>query len=169
MEFKTVNCACDTCVAMCEEKPCHGTPDEIRRLMDAGYSDRVALYCCQNYSITPKLEYVEYLAPAPIHEQKGCTFLNAGRCELHSRGLKPLEGRVVLHYTGKKKADDKLFPIPKGYTLREYIASLWANEPAQQWVDAWKRSHLSSDEYDLVKQGMLRKALRFPASACVFR
>jgi hypothetical protein len=163
--FKTVNCTCDVCVAMCEEKPCHGTPEEMQRLIDAGHSDRLALYFCQNYSLKPKLEYVEYLGPSPVFEQRGCTFLKDKRCELHASGMKPLEGRVVWH----GKTNMRRFPVPRGYTLREYIASLWANEPAQMLVDSWKRSHLTSNEYEAVKAGMLRRALAFPKSAACYR
>jgi hypothetical protein len=163
--FKTVNCTCDVCVAMCEEKPCHGTPEEIQRLIDAGYGDRLALFFCQNYSLEPKLEYVEYIAPSPLFRQHGCTFLKDKRCELHALGMKPLEGRVVWH----GNTDIGGFPIPEGYSLREYIASLWANESAQRLVDSWKRLHLTGSEYDAVKGGMLRRALPFPKSAACYK
>lgn len=150
---------------MCEEKPCHGTPEEIQRLIDAGYSNRLALYFCQNYSLKPKLEYVEYIAPSPLIEQRQCTFLKDKRCELHASGMKPLEGRVVWH----GKTDIRGVPVPKGYTLREYIASLWVNESAQRLVDSWKRLNLTSSEYDAVKAGMLRRALPFPKSAACYK
>lgn len=54
-----------------------------------------------------------------------CTFLTPeGRCELHDKGLKPLEGRVALHYNNDDEADARRQDeLSDG--VRAYIVRLW--------------------------------------------
>lgn len=93
--LKPTQCNCPQCQNMCHV-PCLGTPEDIEKLVDAGYTSRLQptewlvgkLVGLTNRSITmiqPKVE-------------KGwCTFYHNGLCELHDKGLKPTEGRLCYH------------------------------------------------------------------------
>lgn len=93
---KPCQCKCKLCQEQCHQ-PCLGTPQDILRLIDAGYADRLAV-----------TEWVAGLimgmAPFPVpmiqarREDNGwCTFFKDGLCELHDKGLKPTEGRLSHH------------------------------------------------------------------------
>ena len=88
-------CSCERCRQMCHV-PCLGTPEDIERLVDAGYTDR--------------LRPTEWLVGAlvgltdgpismvqPMVEGDWCTFYHNGLCELHDKGMKPTEGRLSRH------------------------------------------------------------------------
>lgn len=50
------------------------------------------------------------------YETGSCAFLKDGLCELHSKGLKPLEGRLAHHSMPWQIA-------------RDHVVSLWAGSP----------------------------------------
>ena len=98
--FTPAECTCASCQAMCMESTCMPTPAEARALMRAGHALRLARY-------EPRgTDEHAFVAPAPrglegatlrTTNSGRCTFLSAGRCELHGSGLKPMEGRLALH------------------------------------------------------------------------
>lgn len=88
-------CSCSRCQQMCHV-PCLGTPEDIEKLVDAGYTDR--------------LQPTEWLVGSLVGVCDGpismiqprvvdgwCSFFHDGLCELHTRGLKPTEGRLSRH------------------------------------------------------------------------
>lgn len=98
MSLTEITCACERCKGMCAGSTCLPTPDEARRLIRAGYATRLATYHFAGLS---------FVGPAPAgregalnltHTRYGaCTFFREGLCELHDKGLKPLEGRIAHH------------------------------------------------------------------------
>lgn len=85
------DCTCDICVGMCRRSPCLGTPEDIMRLVEAGYQDKLVP------TLNLGLRHLGYPAVgiiAPILTEHGCIFLENDRCTLHDKGLKPLEGRL---------------------------------------------------------------------------
>ena len=92
---KPVECRCKACQAQCKT-PCLGTPDDILRLIGAGYGERLKMtYWCVGM-LLGKINYSIPMVQA-IQTDKGCTFFHDGRCELHAKGLKPTEGRLSHH------------------------------------------------------------------------
>ena len=100
IEMTEVVCDCERCASMCAHSTCLPTPDEARALIRAGFADRLATY---QWLDAPGKRFV---GPAPRgqdgardlpHTRTGCTFFDGRHCELHSLGLKPLEGRVAHH------------------------------------------------------------------------
>lgn len=89
------SCSCEKCRNMCHV-PCLGTPEDIEKLVDAGYTSRLQptewlvgkLVGLTNRSIT---------MIQPRQERGWCTFYHNGLCELHDKGLKPTEGRLAYH------------------------------------------------------------------------
>lgn len=151
-EFKTVDCACDRCKQMCRETPCWGTPDDARKMIEAGFGASLMLQYRESSTVLPPIEHTEMVVPAirgkeggmtPFFPWGACALLDAeGMCRVHK--IKPLEGRVVLH--NQKQPDDLLFPIPEGYDLRDYIATLWQTPEAQRLVEEWKEKFMNRKE-----------------------
>jgi hypothetical protein len=101
---------------MCRTRPCWGTPEEIKKIIDAGFRTRLMK---DYWDGTRETDYkhVFMLSPAivgyensdaPPEPRGKCTFLTKdNKCELHDLGLKPYEGRVscckVSHKTNVHK------------------------------------------------------------------
>lgn len=94
---KPIECKCKACKRQCKNV-CLGTPEDIERIIDAGYKDK----------LEPTEWRVAILAgayPLPINmfqvkqTDNGCIFFKDGLCELHSKGLKPTEGKLSHHTT----------------------------------------------------------------------
>jgi hypothetical protein len=123
--FPTSQCHCDSCVSMCETRPCWPTPDEARAIQAAGFGARLMRdYWCADAEFPND---VDILAPAvvgyegaraPYFPRGSCTFLKDGRCELHPLGLKPLEGRVAIHGMSDELSN----------SVRTHIVRLWNAE-----------------------------------------
>lgn len=92
---RPTQCKCKECKQQCHT-PCLGTPQDILKLVKAGYAERLALtdwfagmmMGCTDHGIT-------------MIQAKGengwCTFYHDGLCELHDKGLKPTEGKLSHH------------------------------------------------------------------------
>lgn len=96
---KSSACSCDRCRDQCKS-PCLGTPEDIEKLVLAGYQDRLARtiwLAGKVMGITDK--GVELIAPWVDKETGFCTFYKDGWCELHEKDLKPTEGRLSSHRT----------------------------------------------------------------------
>ena len=80
---------------MCKT-PCLGTPEDIMKLMEAGFSDRLAptLWAVGVLYGTHK-EPVKMMQPILDEETGYCTFFKDGLCTLHDLGLKPTEGAMA--------------------------------------------------------------------------
>lgn len=92
-------CDCDKCRMMCKA-PCCGTVEEMQRLIDHGYGDRLMLdtWGGQPDMLKPALKgYEGQNAPWDVSSLEGCTFWKDGKCELHTLKLKPLGGRIATH------------------------------------------------------------------------
>ena len=123
------SCTCEECKEMCQ-RPCWPTPEEAKKLIEAGYGDRLM----SDYWARAESD-IHILGPAlkgyegqstPFWPKGQCTFQDEnGLCQLHDKGLKPYEGRKAL-CNGR---------TPKG--LHEEVAMMWDNEEAQALVDKW--------------------------------
>lgn len=135
-------CSCKTCRMNCLI-PCWGTPDQMRRIMDAGYADRlspdVVLSDHAVWMLQPAAKgYEGKNAPLTAFEHAdagGCTFWDLDGqmlCALHDAGLKPLEGRMSHHHPMYSNAD----------WIRGYIASKWDTDEGRQLVAEWREAQL---------------------------
>lgn len=132
-EITPTTCSCPTCNQMCCYRPCWGTPEDIRAIIDGGFSDRLMVDWWE-YDIS-FFESILILTPAKIgHGGEVCSrnptgtctlFLNK-RCQLHSKGLKPTEGK--LSHCGNKG---------QGEAIHLAIVRSWDNPEAQAMVREW--------------------------------
>lgn len=88
-------CSCQQCRNMCAAMPCLGTPEDILKLVDAGYADQLSptIWAVgMVFGISGPIAMVQ-----PKRTHAGCIFYKAGMCLLHDRGLKPTEGKLAGH------------------------------------------------------------------------
>lgn len=94
-ECKPSECSCALCQSMCHT-PCLGTPEDIEKLVDAGYADRLVPTEWGVGMIVGLFSRPIYMLQADT-VNGWCTFYHNGLCELHDRGLKPTEGQLAHH------------------------------------------------------------------------
>jgi hypothetical protein len=133
-------CACDACKNMCETTPCWGTPQEMKKIIDAGLGDRLGIVTWHGWGKS------DVLAPArrgdegeeqrlSIFDRKmPCTFYREGKCELHDKGLKPIEGRTAIHHghPGYDLCDG----------LRKELGDMWDSPEGKQVMSDWKTRYV---------------------------
>ena len=107
------SCQCDICIGMCKT-PCLPTPQQAIKLMDLGMTRRLKIVNWMDPNNCGRT--VETIRPRV--EAGRCTFLNDGRCTLHNRGLKPLEGKLALHSISRSMANE----------IHDDIARVWADD-----------------------------------------
>lgn len=92
---KPVQCKCQLCKMQCHT-PCLGTPEDIERIIDAGYSDKLA---ATYWAVGMVMGVIEFPVPMiqAVAGEEYCAFFQNGLCELHDKGLKPTEGRLSHH------------------------------------------------------------------------
>lgn len=123
---------CAVCVKSCQISPCYGPPEEIQRIIDAGFGDRLSARLTPSNCVG--------IMPASKGSEGGqysdgeCTFLDAnGKCELHSLGLKPMIGRILDCQDYSELSHD--FQTEVGFQ----IIAEWETESgfnvAKQWLE----------------------------------
>jgi hypothetical protein len=110
---------------MCKDRPCWGTPEDIKKIIDAGFRDRLMFDYWSGdpdiYMLAPALVGYEG-KNAPWWPNGKCTFLDQNdRCELHDLNLKPLEGRVAC-------CPDKRVGGESHRKLHYDVAMTWNNQ-----------------------------------------
>lgn len=98
---KPIECKCQKCKQQCKT-PCLGTPEDILRLINAGYKERLAITHWWVGIARGKLDFPVIMIQARQEENGYCTFYHDGLCELHDLGLKPTEGRLSHHSITKE-------------------------------------------------------------------
>jgi hypothetical protein len=104
---KPVACKCKLCKEQCTRSVCLGTPQDIEKLIDAGYGDKIKITTWAAGIRIGVTTQVITMFQAQMTES-GCIFLKDGLCTLHDKGLKPTEGKLSHHsiteenYTPKK-------------------------------------------------------------------
>lgn len=98
---KPIECKCQKCKQQCKT-PCLGTPEDILRLINAGYKERLAVTHWWVGVARGKLDFPVIMIQARQEENGYCTFYHDGLCELHDLGLKPTEGRLSHHSITKE-------------------------------------------------------------------
>ena len=98
---RPIECKCQKCKQQCKT-PCLGTPEDILRLIKAGYKERLAMTHWWVGIARGKLDFPVIMIQARQEENGYCTFFHDGLCELHDLGLKPTEGRLSHHSITKE-------------------------------------------------------------------
>lgn len=95
--MKPIECKCNLCKMQCKA-PCLGTPEDMDKILAAGYGDRLEGITVEGLAIIrPKLD----------RKKDACTFFTNGLCELHDAGLKPTVGKLSHHSTTAQSFNHK--------------------------------------------------------------
>jgi len=140
--IEDVECRCSTCQDMCRHHPCTSTPDDVERLIEAGFvhqlsEDRfeVEVPALEGHpelgnrwkvirAILPAVKGYEYESgPNPHHGE--CVFFEHGLCVLHESSLKP---------TGGKKASCQRTMVGSGYSIHRELIESWDTEQGRALV-----------------------------------
>lgn len=118
--IKPSECSCKVCQNMCTHSPCMPNPRDVQKIISAGFADRLKGAIWADIA-------TGMLWPVIMPEQldTGCTFFKDGKCELHDKDLKPMEGRLANH------------AIPLGASLTRRVAYTWATELGASVMSAW--------------------------------
>lgn len=110
----------------------------MHAIQKAGFGDRLVVMRYQGtHMLSPASDSCIEWNTWPIGGR--CTFLKNGRCELHPLGLKPIEGRAVIH-NGGEKVDDKV-NIQENFDLREYLARGWRKPLGLALIRQYERKY----------------------------
>lgn len=129
---KPIECKCELCKAQCKT-PCLGTPEDIMKLIDAGYKDFLMPSEWLVGIALKKLDYSIAMVQAIQKDDGWCIFYEDGLCKLHNLNLKPTEGRLS-HHTIK----------PENYVFSKGIAY----NVAKEWL-AYENKELIEKIFNL--------------------
>jgi hypothetical protein len=131
LNVKYSECDCKKCSSMCHA-PCCGTPDDIEKLMNAGYGNRLMYDNLEGGEtmLKPALKGYEGIrSPWETSNEEGCTFWKEGKCELHDLGLKPSQGKLAHHsLTTEQHAE-----------IGEYVNNSWKNHKGDEVIEKWNQ------------------------------
>lgn len=113
-----VECACEKCVSMCHRTPCLCTPQDALRLVQSGLGDMLAATLWLAAGVENAVEMVQIKAEDRGQLHDGARpFLFNGKCALHSRGLKPTEGRLASCHHGQHEAEAVVMAVALSWQL----------------------------------------------------
>jgi hypothetical protein len=105
---------------------CLGTPDDIVRLIGAGYGvllRRVAV----TVVMMPARRVMDIRMVQLMHDDGGCALYKDGKCLVHDLGLKPTEGRYFIH--PDNETEESLMGV-----LTLAVAFEWTNDDNRRKV-----------------------------------
>jgi len=95
---KPQSCKCSLCKKQCQTCPCLGTPEDIQKIKDAGFADKIFPTVWAAGLIMGVIDREIDMEQPGFNEETGsCVFYKDGLCQLHDLGLKPTEGRLSHH------------------------------------------------------------------------
>jgi hypothetical protein len=146
--INTPDCSCQACKDMCK-RPCWGTPAEMEKIIAAGFGSKLMLdyYVMDDETVYnlcgafPGYEAKEApFWPGPSHGK--CMFLTPKRslCQLHRKGLKPIEGRVAHH-------SDVVEKINKHFMNIHYLVELsWQTKRGRELIASFRKQFQKEKE-----------------------
>lgn len=124
---KPIDCKCEQCKNQCKT-PCLGTPEDIKKLIDAGYAESLMATQWAVGLVLGKLDYTIPMVQAIQKENGWCIFYDNGLCTLHNLNLKPTEGRLSHHSI---KPENYVFSKGLAYN----VAKEWLSNDNRQIVE----------------------------------
>lgn len=150
---KTGRNPCQCKCSLCREQShilCLGTPEDIEKIIDAGYGDKLEI---TNWAVGIIMGVTKNVIPMlqARADNEYCVFFNDELCQLHDKGLKPTEGRLSHHSTRIDK-----FKASKSNAMNEEVLKIVLNDKtfSQREAETIVGSH--GRLFDLVGKGAIR-------------
>ncbi len=131
----TSECSCSECQEKCKSRVCWGTPDQIEKLIDLGYTDKL-MYDYWAGDFGSNNGQVGIICPAMVGYEgktapfwphgKCCMYNSDGKCIIHE--IKPLEGVIAGH-------DKTSYGTCKN--VHELVAKTWDTTEGRRVVEKW--------------------------------
>lgn len=123
---KPCQCKCSLCKEQCHT-PCLGTPEDIEKLIDAGYTSKLKP---TDWYAGVIMGVIDSPIPMiqPIAGEEYCVFFQNGLCELHDKGLKPTEGRLSHHST-------RIDNFKPSKSIAWNVAKEWTDEENMELIE----------------------------------
>lgn len=131
--MKPISCKCNLCKIQCKS-PCAGTPEDMLKIIGAGYEKRVGAI---------DVDGVQIIIPLYDEDKGSCTFFTDGLCELHNSGLKPTVGKLSHHSTNATNFDPKK-------SIVNFVLKEWRNFSKEKFN---KMSHLLQNKNPSISTG----------------
>lgn len=90
-----VSCDCDICKSMCHRTPCLGTPEDIEKIIDAGFGHKIMGTIWGTGKLMGWTKHLITMFQPQMNNT--CVFLENNLCTLRGCGLKPTEGKLAHH------------------------------------------------------------------------
>lgn len=132
-------CTCEICLSYCK-RPGWWTVEEAEKIIKAGYCSRMMLEMSpeMNFGVlSPAFKGCEMNFALQQFSSNGCNFLKNNLCELHGKGLMPLECRFCHHSrTGL------------GAKCHRDIEKDWHSKAGRKLIEKWiKAVHFREEDY----------------------
>ena len=136
------SCSCPECVELCKRRPCWGTPQEIEKIIDAGYAEFLMVDYWVGEKGGPDIPVIAPAmgghemerAPWILFDSPQCVFLVDGLCLIHD--IKPLEGRMAFG-CDKRHAPSEEY---RGPNPHKGIAMMWRTVVGKRVVAKWREA-----------------------------
>lgn len=140
-DLKETSCNCPKCISMCTYRPCWGTPEEIERIIDAGFAHKLMYDYWVGRLGGFREDGDEYsdlpiIAPAivgyegdtsPFWPMGRCCMLDENdRCKIYD--IRPIESRVSHH------------DVTHDINVHMEIAKTWNTSEGARVVEKWKKA-----------------------------
>ncbi len=125
--LKPSECSCRVCRQKCTEMVCLGTPDDIVRLINAGYTLLLRRVMMKVVMVHQR-RVMDVGMIQLMSDDNGCALFKDGHCIVHHLGLKPTEGRYYLHPRNHK--EETLMGV-----LTLAVAMEWLNDNNRRKVE----------------------------------
>jgi len=132
-DYNPSACSCNGCQAACMSSPCFPTPEQVERLINAGYKEDLRISFWADVTAQgaddKKFDIFKQLRIVVAPKSKGkivvgdnilspCSLFKDGKCMLHNKGLKPLEGTLIDHNMTQQDTVD----------IRNMVCDTWVSD-----------------------------------------
>lgn len=137
---KISQCKCSLCKKQCRT-PCLGTPEDIERIIDAGYKSHLAVTYWGAGIVLGVIDRPILMVQIKDKDNSGCSFFKNGLCELHDKGLKPTEGKLSHHTLSLDNFNPKK-------SIAWHVAKEWLDEDNADIIYRITQKLLDGDDKD---------------------
>lgn len=122
-----IACSCKKCQEQCRSV-CLGTPSDILRIAQAGYSQYIKPTMWAVGMLVGKTKEPVLMLQLEYNEETGyCCMFEDGKCKLHEAGIKPIEGKLSSHLIRK---DNFIF----SKSLSWLVAKTWLDPRNEETI-----------------------------------